>query len=87
MMEDACYDEVAAQLAPQDCLLLFSDGAVEIHNASGEMLGVEGLLRILRSFGYPNNAINASAVEGELLRFSNAIRLEDDLTFIEAKIL
>ena len=53
MMEDASYDEMAAQLAPEDCLLLFSDGAVEIHNANGEMLGVEGLVRILKDFGYP----------------------------------
>ncbi len=86
MMEDASYDEAAAQLAPGDCLLLFSDGAVEIHNAEGAMLGVEGLVRILKEFGYPKNPINVDAVEEALLRFSNAIRLEDDLTFLEARV-
>jgi PAS domain S-box-containing protein len=85
MMEDASYNEVAAQLAPEDCLLLFSDGAVEIHNANGEMLGVEGLVRILKDFGYPKSSININAVEEKLLKFSNAIRLEDDLTFLEAR--
>jgi phosphoserine phosphatase RsbU/P len=85
MMEDACYDEVAAPLEPEDCLLLFSDGAIEIHNADGAMLGVEGLVRILKSFGYPKSDINVNDVEAELLRFSNAIRLEDDLTFLEAR--
>jgi PAS domain S-box-containing protein len=85
MMEDASYNEVAAQLAPEDCLLLFSDGAVEIHNANGEMLGVEGLVRILKDFGYPKSGININALEEKLLKFSNAIRLEDDLTFLEAR--
>ncbi len=85
MMEDACYDEASAQLAAEDCLLLFSDGAVEIHNAEGDMLGVDGLLRILKNLGYPARGININAVEEELLRFSNAIRLEDDLTFLEAR--
>jgi phosphoserine phosphatase RsbU/P len=85
MMEDASYDEVVAQLAPEDCLLLFSDGAVEIHNVNGEMLGVEGLIQILKDFGYPKSSINVNAVEETLLRFSNAIRLEDDLTFLEAR--
>lgn len=85
MVDDASYDAVTAQLAPEDSLLLFSDGAVEIHNANGEMLGVEGLVRVLKKLGYPESGINIAAVEEELLRFSNAIRLEDDLTFLEAR--
>ena len=65
--------------------MLFSDGAVEIHNADGEMLGVEGLVRILKDFGYPRSGIDINAVEEALLRFSNAIRLEDDVTFLEVR--
>ncbi len=71
--------------SPEDSLLLFSDGAVEIHNANGEMLGVEGLVRVLKKLGYPESGINIAAVEEELLKFSNSIRLEDDLTFLEAR--
>lgn len=63
-----------------------SHNAIEIHNVNGEMLGVEGLVRILKKLGYPESGINIGAVEGELLRFSNAIRLEDDLTFLEARL-
>jgi phosphoserine phosphatase RsbU/P len=85
MMEDACYDEVNAQLAEDDRLLLFSDGAIEIHNADGAMLDVEGLIRILHECGYPQSDLNVNAVEEALLRFSNAIRLDDDLTFVEAR--
>ncbi len=51
----------------------------------GKTLGVEGLIGILKKFAYPQRGIHIDAVEEELLRFSNAIRLEDDLTFIAAR--
>ena len=85
LMEDASYDEVDAQFAPGDRLLLFSDGAIEIHDADQAMLGIDGLVRILKESGYPSNDINAVAVEERLLKFSNAIRLDDDLTFLEVR--
>jgi serine phosphatase RsbU (regulator of sigma subunit) len=58
----------------------------EIHNAQGELLGVEGLIRILEGLGYPATPIKGEAVEEELLKFSNAIRLDDDVTFIEVRM-
>ena len=85
VMSDMAYDEVEAQLDKADCLLLFSDGAYEIHNAQDELLGVEGLARILKQSGYPESGIQMAAVEEQLLRFSNAIRLDDDVTFIEVR--
>ncbi len=87
MLEDATYDEMTAELRRGDCLLLISDGAFEIHNASGEMLGVEGFIRILQAHGYPGAPLPIEAVEQELLRHSNAIRLLDDVTLIEARYL
>jgi phosphoserine phosphatase RsbU/P len=86
MMADMAYDEVGAQLASGDCLLLFSDGAFEIHNAKDDLLGIEGLVRILKGTGYPESGIQMAAVEEELLKFSNAIRLDDDVTFIEVRL-
>ena len=85
MLEDADFDEMTAELRRGDCLLLISDGAFEIHNARGEMLGVDGLVRILQSHDYPRKPLPIEAVEQELLRYSNAIRLLDDVTFIEAR--
>jgi serine phosphatase RsbU (regulator of sigma subunit) len=38
IMEDASYEELAAQFEYGDCLLMFSDGAFEIHNAQAKML-------------------------------------------------
>jgi phosphoserine phosphatase RsbU/P len=85
MMEDADYEEIEARFDPGDCLLFFSDGAVEIHNAQGELLGAGGLARILQSLGYPARGLQMNAVEEQLLLYSNEIRLNDDLTFIEIR--
>jgi len=86
MIEGGEYDEVEAPLEPDDRLLMFSDGAVEVHNATGESLGVEGLVRILAESGYPKTAVCKETLEEALLRFSNAIRLADDVTLIEARL-
>jgi PAS domain S-box-containing protein len=83
IMEDASYDEVDTEIREGDRLLLFSDGAEEVHNAAGEMLGVDGLLGMLKKQGYPRADIQMEALEEELLKYSNEIRLSDDLTFIE----
>jgi phosphoserine phosphatase RsbU/P len=84
-MEDAAYDEIELKVQSGDSLLLFSDGAVEIHNAENKMLGVEGLIAMLKKFGYPQKALPIETIEEELLRYSNSVRLEDDLTFIEVR--
>jgi phosphoserine phosphatase RsbU/P len=85
MMEDVVYDELTARFDPGDCLLLFSDGAFEIHDAHDRMLGVDGLVRILEAHGYPQAGLQQKAIEEDLLKHSNAIRLVDDVTFIEAR--
>jgi serine phosphatase RsbU (regulator of sigma subunit) len=83
LMEDAPYDDTNLALHPNDRLLLFSDGAMEIHNAENKLLGVDGLIAILKRLGYPDSGIRGTALEEELLKYSNSIRLEDDLSLIE----
>lgn len=85
MLEDAEYEEAAAILQPNDTMLLLSDGALEIHDAAGRMLGSDGLIHILTALGYPHIPLPVKAVEDELLRYSNAIRLMDDVTLIEVR--
>lgn len=85
MVEDADYEAVEARFEKHDCLLLFSDGAVEVHNAQQEMLGTQGLVGFLRETGYPAAGLQIGAVEERLLRYSNEIRLTDDLSFLEVR--
>ena len=85
MMQEADYEESVAQFGKDDCLLFFSDGAVEVHNAGGKLLGTDGLLHILKEVGYPSCGFQVGAVEERLLLYSNSIRLADDLTFIEVR--
>ncbi len=87
IMENAPYEEVRVEIQEGDSLLLFSDGAIEIHNADGEMLDIDGLVTILRNQGYPECGIDMDALEKELLKYSNAIRLEDDLTLVEVRFM
>jgi serine phosphatase RsbU (regulator of sigma subunit) len=85
VMADAEYDQTTARIREGDRLLLFSDGAVEVMDSANKQLGIDGLLAVLRSQGYPERGIQMDALEEELLRFSNAIRLPDDLTLIEIR--
>ena len=85
-MENASYEEIGIGIEEGDSLLLFSDGAEEVHNAAGEMLGIDGLIGILAQQGYPQADIQMDVLEEGLLKYSNAIRLEDDLTLIEIRI-
>jgi phosphoserine phosphatase RsbU/P len=87
MMADADYEEVKIQFDKGECLLFFSDGAVEVHDAHESLLGVQGMIRILRGVGYPASGLSISAVEEQLLRYSNDIRLPDDITFIDVRFL
>ncbi len=85
VMEDAAYEEATVEIHEGESLLLFSDGVIEIENADGEMLGIDGLIDVLKEQGYPKSAINMDALEEELLKYSNAIRLGDDLTLVEVR--
>jgi serine phosphatase RsbU (regulator of sigma subunit) len=83
---DAQYEETSTLVRQGDSLLLFTDGAVEVMNADGTMLGTDGLVDLLKSRGYPHEQIQMQALHKDLLMYSNAIRLEDDLTIIEVRL-
>jgi PAS domain S-box-containing protein len=87
VMEDVQYVEQTVQLESGDSMLIFSDGAIEIQNAKDEWLGVDGFAQILKSVDYPQTKLSMDTLEEELLKFSNDIRLQDDITIIEARFL
>jgi serine phosphatase RsbU (regulator of sigma subunit) len=81
------YQEHTKRLSPGDHLLLVSDGAFEIHDAGNRQLGLDGVLDILKRLDYPQNPLSMPVLEKELLKFSNEIRLQDDVTIIEVSFL
>jgi PAS domain S-box-containing protein len=85
VMEAVPYQEKSSHLLPGDALLLCSDGATEIHDAGGKELGIEGFVRILKTLDYPATKLSMPLLEEKLLKFSNAIRLPDDLTMVEIR--
>jgi phosphoserine phosphatase RsbU/P len=82
---DASYEEQPGKLMPGDSMLLFTDGAFEIHDSKRGMLDVNGFVRILQKLDYPRTPLNMDVLEEELLKFSNDIRLQDDRTIIEMR--
>ena len=78
-------EERAVEIRPGDCLLAFTDGVVEIADASGEFLGTDGLARVLDELGYPQS-VDFGAIEERLLMLSDRIRFTDDLTFLEIRL-
>ena len=82
---DTKYQEHSVTIRPGDCLLAFTDGVTEITNVNGKLLDVEGLVHILREVDYPR-AGDLKALEEKLLKFSDRIRFNDDLTFLEIRL-
>jgi serine phosphatase RsbU (regulator of sigma subunit) len=81
----ASYEESELQLFAGETVLMFSDGATEIHNADGELLDLDGLQGLLKSMEYPDRPLKIEALQRQLLNYSNAIRLEDDITLLEIR--
>ena len=56
-----------------------------IQNAENEWLGTSGFTQILKALDYPKKPLRMETLEEKLLKFSNDIRLQDDITIIEAR--
>ncbi len=66
-----------------DRLLVFTDGAIEISDSHEKILGADGLQDILLKQGYPGKEIDFKVLENAMLSYSDKIRFEDDVTFLE----
>lgn len=79
------YDATPHELRAGDTLLMFTDGAIEIHEPEEAVLGQEGLLRVLHAMGYPALDPPLSAVAEALIKASDSIRFPDDVTLLELR--
>jgi phosphoserine phosphatase RsbU/P len=51
LLEISEYDQFDIELEPGDCVLSYTDALMESNDVTGEMLGEDGVLRILRLMG------------------------------------
>lgn len=87
LMEGADYEETVVSLHEGASLLFSTDGATEISDASGELLGSDGLRSILDKIGYPCVEFPFTKIKNEVLARSNRICFDDGMTFLDVQIL
>lgn len=85
LIREAVYKETAAKLCAGDALLLYTDGATELFDREEHELGKEGLMQLLLAQARDGSVtgFHLDRLEEQLLQFSAAVHLEDDLTLIK----
>ena len=80
------HDEQVTEMHPGESLLMFTDGAIEVSIGDRDYLGSDGLVKVLTELGYPSPDVSFTDIEEQLLKVSDRIRFDDDLTFFEIRI-
>lgn len=86
MMPNAECAEQTTNFSPGDKLLIFTDGATEIFNTDKQQLETDGLEKILKDMNYPQQKLDFNKLTTKMLKYSNAIRFDDDMSFIEISL-
>ncbi|HTC89703.1 MAG TPA: PP2C family protein-serine/threonine phosphatase [Bryobacteraceae bacterium] len=82
LFDGAEYEQFDIELEPGDCLLSFTDALIESRDADGEMLGEDGLLRIVRVLGDVDPQKMIETLLGEIERRYPENLSEDDVTVL-----
>jgi sigma-B regulation protein RsbU (phosphoserine phosphatase) len=82
LFDGAEYEQFDLQLEPNDCLLSFTDALIESRDADGEMLGEDGLLRIVRVLGDVDPPELIKTLLGEIERRYPENLSDDDVTVL-----
>jgi serine phosphatase RsbU (regulator of sigma subunit) len=82
LLPQPVFQTVTGQLDPGDQLLLFTDGALEILNESGEELDEQGFFDLVGKTDLKQGAEGLLQLEVSLLTYSNKLSLPDDMTLI-----
>ncbi|PAW76415.1 MAG: hypothetical protein B9S32_14995 [Verrucomicrobia bacterium Tous-C9LFEB] len=82
LIPDTHFHSNRTQLAANASLLLFTDGAIEINNADGIELGIDGFCSILNEQDFHDPVAALAQIETKLLDYSTHLRLPDDMTLL-----
>jgi sigma-B regulation protein RsbU (phosphoserine phosphatase) len=80
MFGSSTYKAKTALIRPEDLLVLFTDGLIELRNAHDEFFGVERVLAAIRAQRDLSLRDLAREVLGTAARFSHKSQPDDDLT-------
>jgi sigma-B regulation protein RsbU (phosphoserine phosphatase) len=82
LFQIADYEQLDVELDPGDCLISYTDALIESCDADGEMLGEEGLLRVVNLLGdVPAEKLISSLLQEIADRFPQNLAA-DDLTLL-----
>jgi phosphoserine phosphatase RsbU/P len=85
LFQIADYEQLDLELAPGDCLISYTDALTESCDADGEMLGEEGLLRIVKLLGdVPAENLIPSLLKEIAERYPKNLSA-DDVTLLVAR--
>jgi sigma-B regulation protein RsbU (phosphoserine phosphatase) len=87
VLEDAPFQQVALQLEPGDCLLLYTDGVTDAVDDAGQAFGLVRLERLVAERRNESAARIVAALERALDDFTGAVAPFDDVTIIAIKRL
>jgi phosphoserine phosphatase RsbU/P len=76
------YEQFDVEMQPGDCLMTYTDALIESRDADGEMLGEDGLLRILRLIGDVEPQHLTETLLSEIAQRYPQNLSEDDVTVV-----
>lgn len=83
--EDTVYRETSLQLAPGDCVVLYSDGLVECEGPGRELYGQKRLEALLAGMRGRPAADVVDAITADLVKFRAGTANADDLSILVAR--
>ncbi len=87
LLPDAAYPEEAFALEVGQGLLVYTDGAVEVEDARGAELGIDGLVRLAGDVAGAAAVPDLEQLEKALLAYSGCVNRNDDVTLITVERL
>ena len=85
--EKAAYQEFQRKLAPDQIILIGTDGIWESQNAAGRMFGKEKFRNVIRTHARKTAQEILQAVIDEIDAFCHPLANEDDVTLVVVKVL
>ena len=85
LLPESKYQETELQLLPNDVLVFYSDGVVEMRNEAGEEFGLKRLGETVRQNREKSPDEIVKAVSASLADFIGRVRPQDDRTMIVVK--